>query len=145
MIEKYLIDLGLGCGTVKNFNNVVVENMRNKIAPRWYFKTPVKISGSGLKSAVVNLAYPFHAMPTEVDESTAMVRLEAVRKNYEDDLLFILRKHKLIVPPDSANFIVIPFWATETGERNERKDFAQLRIHIISATITIKYRESWFN
>ncbi len=140
MIEKYLINAGLGCGSVKNFNNEILKNVKLGISDRWYFKTPIKVSGTGLRTAVVDLAFPFIAKMDDVDEKTVIDRIELTRKSYEDDLLRFLRSLKFIVPPDTANFSVIPFWATEGGQRNDRKDFGQLRIHILNANITVKYR-----
>lgn len=128
MIESYLIECGLGCGTVKNFNTEILKNVKLGISDRWYFKTPMKVSSNGLKSAVLDLAFPFLAKQTDVDEKTVLTRLEILRKDYENDLIHFLRKHKFIVPPDSANFSIIPFWATETSPRNDRKDFAQIKI-----------------
>jgi hypothetical protein len=143
MIEQYLIKNGLGCGTVKKFNNEILKNVKLNVSDRWYFKTPVKISGHGLRTATIDLAFPFLAKQNETDEKAVLSRLEENRKEYEDDLIRFLRR-KFIVPPGTAIFTIIPFWATETGPRNERKDFGQIRLHIINAVVTVKYRESWF-
>lgn len=144
MIENFLIKIGMGCGTTANFSTVISERMRIGDGQRWYFRTPVKVSGSGLKSAVLDMAYPFLAIATDINEKTAIERIELVRKNYEDDLLLMLRSYKFIVPTDSANFYVIPNWVKDANPRDSRRDFVQ-RIHIINASITVKYRESWFN
>lgn len=140
MIESYLINHGLGCGSKKNFPIELIKNHKLGISDRWYFLTPVKVSGNGLRSAVLNMAFPFMAKPGEITEKQALERLELVRKDYEDDLMFFLRSHRFIVPPDTANFSIIPFFANETGgERTERKDLP-VRIHILNAVITVKYR-----
>lgn len=145
MIEKHLIAGGLGCGTVKNFSTEILKNVKLNVADRWYFKTPIKISGHGLKTATIDMAFPFLAKQTDIDEKTVLARLEENRKDYEEELVWFLRKNGFIVPPSSAIFTVIPFWAAEKGERNERKDFAGIRLHILNAVITVKYRETWFN
>ena len=140
MIENYLIESGLGCGTVKNFQTEILKNVKLGKTDRWYFKTPVKVSGNGLKTATLDLAFPFLCKQTDVDEKTVLSRLEILRKGYEDGLMFFFRSNKFIVPPDTANFSIIPFWATETTPRSERKDFAGIRIHILNAVIVVKYR-----
>jgi len=67
-------------------------------------------------------------------------RIELVREDYENDLMRFLRSIKLIVPPDTANFSIIPFFANEAGgERTERKDLP-IRVHILNAVVTVKYR-----
>jgi hypothetical protein len=129
----------LGCGTQKNFATEIMKNIELNKSTRWYFKTPIKITGSGLKSATVNLAYPFKFKETDIDEKAVLTRLEPERQAYEQDLLKFLRKF-FIVPPDTANFVIVPFWANSEGERNERKDFAGTRIHILSANIVVKFR-----
>ena len=145
MIEGYLIDRGLGCGTVKNFQTNILKDLKLGNSTKWYFKTPVKITGKGLRTATLDLAFPFVSIPSDNDdENTVLQRLELIRKCYEDDLVTFLR-NKFIVPPDSINFSVIPFWAAETGSRNERKDFAGIRTHILNAVIVVKYRDSYFD
>lgn len=144
MIEQYLIDSGLSCGTIKNFSTEILRNMKLANSERWYFKTPIKVSGSKLKTATIDMAFPFIVKQSDIDERAAIIRINEVRECFEKDLLRFLRR-KFIVPPDTAIFSVIPFWAAEKGERNERKDFAGLRIHIINAVVTVKYRDSWFN
>lgn len=139
MIEDILIKGGLGCGTQKNFATEIMKNIELNKTTRWYFKTPIKITGSGLKSATVNLAYPFKFKDTDIDEKAVLTRLEPERQAYEQGLLKFLRKF-FIVPPDTANFVIVPFWANSEGERNERKDFAGTRIHILSANIVVKFR-----
>ena len=143
MIEDVLIKGGLGCGTVKNFALEIQKGLEQNKTTRWYFKTPIKITGSGLKSATVNLAFPFKWKESDIDEKTVLARLEVDRKEYEQDLLKFLRKF-FIVPPDTANFVIIPFFSKGEGERDERKNFGGTIIHILSANLIIKYRDSWF-
>lgn len=140
MIESFLIEHGLGCGTVKNFQTEILKNVKLGITDRWYFKTPIKVSSNGLKTAVIDFAFPFLAKKDDVNEKDVLTRLEVLRKDYENDLIHFLRKHKFIVPPDTASFSIIPFWANEKGERNDRKDFAGIRVHILNAVLTVKYR-----
>lgn len=139
MIESYLIQAGLGCGSKKNFPIELIKNISLGIPDRWYFLTPVKVSGNGLKSATLNMAFPFRARLNEVTEKQALDRIELVRQDYENDLMRFIRSLKLIVPPDTANFSIIPFFAVETGERTERKDLP-IRVHILNAVVTVKYR-----
>jgi len=88
----------------------------------------------------LNMAFPFRAKLDEVTEKQALDRIELVRQDYEDDLMRFLRSLNLIVPPDTANFSIIPFFANEsTGERTERKDLP-IRVHILNAVVTVKYR-----
>lgn len=146
MIEDLLIKAGLGCGSKKNFQSEILKNMKVPgVLPRWYFLTPIKHSGNGLVTATINFAFPFVAKSTDTSDAIVLSRLENERKAYEDDLIHFIRSFGFIVPPDSQTFSIIPFWATETSERTERKDFAGLRIHILNAVITVKYRKSWFN
>lgn len=136
MIESFLINAGLGCGTKKKFASIVAKHDQ----PRWYFLTPVKVSGNGLKTAVLNMAFPFPALKDEIEEKAVLERLELIRKDYEDGLMSFLRKYNFIVPPDTANFSIIPFYANENGERTDRRDLGGTRVHILSANITVKYR-----
>ncbi len=139
MIEDILIKGGLGCGTQKNFATEIQKGVELNKSTRWYFKTPIKITGSGLKSATVNLAYPFKFKETDIDEKTVLARLEPERQAYEQDLLKFLRKF-FIVPPDTANFVIVPFFSKGDGERDERKNFGSTIIHILSANIVVKFR-----
>lgn len=139
MIEDILIKGGLGCGTQKNFATEISKNIELNKTTRWYFKTPIKITGSGLKTATVNLAYPFKFKETDIDEKTVLARLETERQAYEQDLLKFLRKF-FIVPPDTANFVIVPFFSKGEGERDERKNFGSTIIHILSANIVVKFR-----
>jgi len=142
MIENYLIEAGLGCGTKNNFKDEVLKSMKLHLESRWYFRTPVKVSGNGLKTATLDMAFPFLALRNDTKDNEGLVlsRLELTRKEYEDDLIYFLRKNKFIVPPDSANFSIIPFWAGEAGYREELEDFNGIRIHILNAVVTVKYR-----
>ncbi len=139
MIEDILIKGGLRCGTQKNFATEIQKGVELNKSTRWYFKTPIKITGSGLKSATVNLAYPFKFKETDIDEKTVLARLEPERQAYEQDLLKFLRKF-FIVPPDTANFVIVPFFSKGDGERDERKNFGSTIIHILSANIVVKFR-----
>ncbi len=142
MIENYLIAAGLGCGTKKNFKDEIKKAMNLHLPSKWYFRTPVAVSGNGLKTATLDLAFPFLALRYDsiTDEGTVLARLELTRKEYEDDLIKFLRSNRFIVPPDTANFSIIPFWAGEPGYREELEDFNGIRIHIINAVVTVKYR-----
>lgn len=142
MIENYLIAAGLGCGTKKNFKDEVLKSMKLHLPSKWYFLTPVNVSGNGLKSATLNMAFPFLALRYDsiTSEGDVLARLELTRKEYEDDLMKFLRANKFIVPPDTANFSIIPFWAGEPGYREELEDFNGIRIHILNAVVTVKYR-----
>lgn len=140
MIEDILIKGGLGCGTQKNFATEIMKNIELNKSTRWYFKTPIKITGSGLKSATVNLAYPFRWEETDGNsEAIVLARLEPERQAYEQDLLKFLRKF-FIVPPDTANFVIVPFFSRGEGERDERKNMGPTKIHILSANIVVKFR-----
>lgn len=143
MIERFLLDIGMHCGTVKNFSVAIAEDVRKKNFQHWYFLTPVKLSdsGNGLKECTVQMAFPFLAENGEITEEAAIKRLTDLIPDYERELLKALRK-MVIVP--SHTISVIPFWANEQGQRNDRKDFAAFRIHIINASVTIKFRETWF-
>ena len=144
MIENYMILGGLGCGTKKHFAQVIITDLKKGVSPRWYFRTPIKYSGHGLRTAVIDMAFPFISKNTDIDEKTILTRLEVDRKCYEDDLIAFLRKGGFIVPPDSAVFAIVPNYSCKTDARDERADFAGTRIHILNAVITVKYRESWF-
>lgn len=145
MVENYLLQIGMKCGTVKKFNNTILMDMENNDCQHWYFLTPIKIfdKGNGLKECTIQMAYPFLNEENDISEQAVIERLSPLMDGYQTDLLKILRK-MLIIP--SFTFSVIPFWANEkTAERNELKDFGSNRIHIINAVLTVKYRESWFN
>ena len=144
MVENYLLQIGMRCGTVKKFNNTILTDMENNDGQHWYFLTPVKSfdKGNGLKECTIQIAYPFLNEETDTSEQIVIERLSPLMDDYQTDLIKILRK-MLIVP--SFTFSVIPFWANEkTSERNELKDFGNNRIHIINASIKILYRETWF-
>lgn len=135
MIERFLIQAGIECGSVKNFNNVVIDGMNIGKTDRWYFRTPVKVSSDGFKSATLDCAFPFAAIPDDIDEASALSRIELIRKGYEKDLLFFLRKLGFICPPDQQAFTIIPFWAELGG----------VKIHILNGLLTLKYRDNFFN
>lgn len=143
MLENYLIQIGLRCGTVKNFNTTIVNDMRKKDVQHWYFLTPIKAGDKGglLKEAVVTMALPFLAHNGETTEADVLKRISPLVENVKNTLLCKLRK-TVIVP--TFEFSIKPFWANETGnERTDRKDFAQTRVHIIQAKLTINYRDNW--
>ena len=144
MIENYLIKLGMRCGTVKNFNNEVLDDVRRKDYQHWYFKTPIKSveRGGQLKEAVLDLAFPFLAERNDLTEKDVLSRLNDCSITMQADLIAELRK-RIIVP--QFTFILIPFWANEkASERNELKDFGNNRIHILNAQLTVQFREHWF-
>ena len=142
MIESYLIAGGLGCGTKSNFKDEVLKAMQLHLQSKWYFRTPVKVSGHGLKTATLDMAFPFLALINDspTNEEAVLTRLELVRHDYEDSLMYFLRKNRFIVPPDSANFSIIPFWHGEPGYRDEVENFNGIVIHILNAVLTVKYR-----
>lgn len=145
MIENFLLQIGMHCGTVKNFNSSILEDVRRNDFQHWYFLTPIKCTdkANGLKECTVQMAYPFLCANNEISEEAAIQRISDLVPEYEAELLKVLRQ-KVIAP--SYTFSVIPFWANEkASERNERKDFAQTRVHIISGSVTIRFRENWFN
>lgn len=143
MLENYLLNIGMRCGTVKNFNNVIIDDMRKKDGQHWYFLTPVKIIGraSNLNEATVQIAYPFLATNSDLTEEDAIKRLTPVLPEFKNSLENELKKMLLL---QSATYSLIPFWANEKGDRTERKDFGQTRIHILNAQVTVRYRDSWF-
>jgi hypothetical protein len=145
MVEKFLLDIGMRCGTVKNFNTTIIEDLRKGEDAHWYFLTPIKANENvgGFKTATVSMAFPFFAVREDVTEADVINRLSVLLPEYEPTLLANLRQ--MLIVPDCTIF-PIPFWANESGDsRNERKNFAQTSIHILSAKVTIKYRDSWFN
>lgn len=146
MIEDYLIKSGVKCGTRSNFKDEVLKSMRLFLGSRWYFRTPVKISGAGLKTASLDMAFPFIAKKDDAmtNEAAVISRLEVDRLAFEQDLVQQLRKGKFIVPPDTVSTTIIPFWAGDAGYRDELEDFDGLRIHIFNTALTVKYRDSWF-
>lgn len=132
------------CGSVKNFNASILEDMRLSKSQHWYFATPFKVAekSGGLKECTVNMALPFIAERGDITEQSVIEKLSPIVPELEKELLKVLRK-KLIVP--AHTIAVIPFWANEKGsERVERKDFGTVRIHIINVSATILYRDSWF-
>jgi hypothetical protein len=141
MIENFLIAGGLGCGNKDNFKKVVYESMQLHLDPKWYFRTPVGYTSDGLKSASLDLAFPFLALIDDSKERIEAVeaRIGAVREEYVDDLVKFLRQF-FIVPPDEIKSKIIPFWFGEPGYSEETEDFNGIRIHIINVVLTVKYR-----
>ena len=143
MIEKLLIDAGFGCGTVKNFNAVILDAQRTNDSQRWYFLTPLKVkdNGSGYKEVSVNFAFPIVASLDDIEEKAVLSRLANYESEYGNDLLKFLRKYFNVLSP---TYSVIPFWSTNAVERLKLTDFANNRIHLLNLTVTLKYRETWF-
>jgi hypothetical protein len=143
MIEKFLLDIGMRCGTVKNFSVAIADDLRKGDGQHWYFLTPIKVTdgGNGLKTCTVNLAYPFISERGDVTEQDVFNRLYSLSTPYQIELINQLRKN-VIVP--SFTFSIVPFWANDKGERTERKDFGGARIHILNAVVNVNYRLDWF-
>ena len=143
MIEKLLIDAGFGCGSVKNFNAVILDAQRTNDSQRWYFLTPLKVkdNGSGYKEVSINFAFPIVAELEDIDESAVLSRLANYESEYGNDLLKFLRKYFNVLAP---TYSIIPFWSTNAVERLKLTDFANNRIHLLNLTVTLKYRETWF-
>ena len=143
MIEKLLIDAGFGCGTVKNFNAVILDAQRTNDSQRWYFLTPLKVkdNGSGYKEVSINFAFPIVAELEDIEEKAVLSRLANYESEYGNDLLKFLRKYFNVLNP---TYSVIPFWSTNAVERLKLTDFANNRIHLLNLTVTLKYRETWF-
>jgi hypothetical protein len=141
MIENFLIAGGLGCGTKDNFKDTVLESMKLHLDSRWYFLTPVGYKGDGLKSASLDLAFPFLALINDSPkrEDIVLDRLGAVKKEYVDDLVKFLRQF-FIVPPAEIKPEIIAFWHGEPGYRNSVEDFNGIRIHILNVVLTVKCR-----
>jgi hypothetical protein len=144
MIEDLLIGLGLNCGTSKNFNTKIVEAVRRDALQMWYFKTPIrnKDNSSGYMEAQINLFFPVLAVASDISESVAITRLSDIQKEVTPQLIAMLKK---FVNIPAATHTVVPFWSNNLNERDERKDFANVRVHLIHLSLTVKYRESWFN
>jgi len=142
MIENYLIAGGCKGGPKTNFRKWVLNDQELNKSPRWYFRTPVKYSGDGLKSAILDMAFPFHALidDSKDDEAPILARLEATKKEYIDELLFFFRSNNFIVPPDSVNPTLIAFWAGDTNPKEENKTYQGLTIHILNVVLTVEYR-----
>ena len=148
MIEKLLIDAGFGCGTVKNFNAVILDAQRTNDSQRWYFLTPLKVkdNGSGYKEVSINFAFPIVAELDDIDEKTVLSRLANYESECRNDLLKFLRKYFKGAPISilAKDHAVISFWSTNAVERLKLTDFANNRIHLLNLTVTLKYRETWF-
>jgi len=144
MIEKFLIDSGLKCGSLKNFNTQILEDARRGNSNHWYFLTPLKVvdkGGNGYKEVVINLAYPINAIQSDLTEQDAINRISDFKDSYESELIKFLQR---TVQVPSYEFKVIPFWSNDKAPRTERADFANVKIHILNVVLTIRYRESWF-
>ena len=144
MIEKFLIDSGIKCGTLKNFNTTILEDARRSSKAHWYFLTPLKPTdkgGNGFKEVVINFAYPIDAIKQDLTEEDVFKRLSKLNGKYEKELIKFLRK-KVLVP--SFDLKVIPFWSNDKMPRTERADFGNVKIHIINVIATIRYRDSYF-
>ena len=144
MIENLLLGLGLKCGSLKNFNTQILEAARLSEPQTWYFLTPVKSKddGSGYKTATVNVAYPIIATNDDINEAFVISKISETEPALKSELLNLLKKYVNI--PEST-FAVVPFWANEKSERSERRDFGNVRVHIINGILTVKYRNSWIN
>ena len=144
MIEDLLLQMGLKCGTVKNFSTTISEDIRKGDTQHWYFLTPLKTTEntSQLKEVTIKLAFPFLANREDLSEAIVYKRLTPLIDAYQNALISHLRKTFRIVIVNE--FYPIAFWANEKGERNERKVLGVESVHIFSASITIKYRTSEF-
>jgi hypothetical protein len=143
MVEQYLLKIGMHCGTVKNFNSSILDDVRRNDYQHWYFLTPLKSkdNGHGLKEVTINMAYPFLAERNDISEEEVIKRLKALE--FQTELLKVLRKNVIV---SSHTISVIPFWGNEKGaERNERQDFGQTRVHLINASLIVLYRDNYFN
>jgi hypothetical protein len=145
MIESVLLQMGLRCGTVKNFSNTISNDVRKGERQHWYFLTPFKTTEtpSQLKECTVKMAFPFLANREDLSEALVYKRLTPFLATYESELLKQLRKTFKIVTV--TEFYPIAFWANEKGERTERKVLGVESVHIFSASVTIKYRETSIN
>jgi hypothetical protein len=85
MIEKFLLDIGMRCGTVKNFSIAIADDLRKGDGQHWYFLTPIKVTdgGNGLKTCTVNLAYPFISERGDITEQDVFNRLYSLSIPYQ--------------------------------------------------------------
>jgi hypothetical protein len=145
MIESVLLQMGLRCGTVKNFSNTISNDVRKGERQHWYFLTPIKTTEtpSQLKECTIKMAFPFLANREDLSEALVYKRLTPFLATYEKELLKQLRKAFKIVTV--TEFYPIAFWANEKGERTERKVLGVESVHIFQASVTIKYRETSIN
>ena len=143
MIENLLTKIGLNCGTLKNFNSVIVRAMELGESQKWYFLTPLKVkdNGSGFKEVTVNIAFPIQCEIDDVTEADVLNRLAGYESEYSEQLVKFLKKYFLV---PTYTFSIVPFWSDTKTERKELTDFGNVRIHVISGTLTLKYRETWF-
>lgn len=144
MLETFLLNGGFKCGTIKNLSTVINEAMLTNTQLTWYFLTPLKPkdNGSGFKEVTINFAYPFIAELTDITEDDVFNRLKFLTPDYEKYLLKELKKIFLV---PSYTFSVVPFWSNREGIRIDRKDFSNVKIHILSAQLTLRYRDAWIN
>ena len=142
-MEDYLLAIGMKCGSVKNFSNLIVENMRTNTKQSWYFLTPIKSTEKvgGLKEATVSLAFPILTNRDDISEAAVYKRLTPMLKTYEAELLKALRQRVIAQP---IEFFPFPFWANSDGQRTDRKNLSGAMVHILSAKIKINYRDSYF-
>lgn len=143
MLENYLIQIGMRCGTIKNFNSSILEDARLKDFSHWYFLTPIKstVKIGNLKEAVLSLAFPFDFEKGDDSEAIVIERLSTDTLDLQAELISELRKRIIV---SQFSFTPIPFWANEKGsERMMLKDFGNNRIHILSGTLTVQYRDRW--
>jgi hypothetical protein len=144
MIEDILLQMGLRCGTVKNFSNVISDDIRKGDKQHWYFLTPLKSTenASQLKETTIKMAFPFLANREDLTEAHVYKRLTPLISTYENELKSHLGKIFRIVIINE--FYPIAFWANEKGERSDRKILGAGDVHIFHASVTIKYRTSEF-
>ena len=142
-MEEFLLAIGMQCGSVKNFSNLIIENMRTNAKQSWYFLTPIKSTGKvgGLKEATVSLAFPILTNRDDISEAAAYRRLTPMLKSHEAELLKALRQR---VIAQTVEFFPITFWANSDGQRTDRKNLSGAMVHILSAKIKITYRDSYF-
>ena len=146
MVENFLLKIGMKCGTVKNFNSTILNDMRLNGKQHWYFLTPIKTSedNTGLKTSIINLAFPFISITEDISEADVYKRLTPKISSYRNDLLSTIRK--TLNKTQLIYFYPVAFWANEKGtERNERKDSGNSTIHIFNVQLSIKWRETDFN
>ena len=144
MIEKFLIDSGCKCGTKKNFDTQITDDVRTNSFQHWYFLTPLKVSDKGgqLKEVTVNFAYPFLSEKEDISEQDVLSRLSLIKSEYEDGLVNFIKKWFII---QNFTFSIIAFYGGGKEERTELTNFGNNQIHLLNAVITFRYRENWLN
>lgn len=142
MIEAWLNEAGVKGGPKANFKKWVLNDQQLHRLPRWYFRTPVKYSSDGLKSATLDMAFPFQASINDNidDEAPILARLELIKQQYVDDLIDFFRKYGFIVPPENVTATLIAFWAGDTNPKEENRAYQGMRLHILNVVLTVKYR-----